>query len=76
MTIVWHTSILSMGNLRLFTPSIHLRSFEGNYLAAQSMVLEWATLHRVKLRSNWDKARNMVDLETIDPWSDRKVNQS
>lgn len=34
---------------------------------AHGMVVEWATLHRPELRENWEKARQMVPLEKIDP---------
>jgi hypothetical protein len=31
------------------------------------MVVEWATLHRDELRDNWDKARQMQSLDSIEP---------
>lgn len=34
---------------------------------AHSMVVEWATLYRPELRENWEKARQMVPLEKIEP---------
>jgi hypothetical protein len=34
---------------------------------AHGMVVEWATLYRVDLRNNWDRAREMRPLESIDP---------
>jgi hypothetical protein len=34
---------------------------------AHSMVVEWATLHRDELRDNWDKARQMQSLDSIEP---------
>ncbi len=34
---------------------------------AQSLVLEWASLHRRELQANWERARQQVPLETIEP---------
>lgn len=34
---------------------------------AHGMVVEWATLHRDELRENWNRARDMVTLNKIDP---------
>ncbi len=34
---------------------------------AHSMVVEWATLYRNELRNNWNRAREMRELEKIDP---------
>ena len=34
---------------------------------AHGMVVEWATLHRKELRENWEKARQMVPMQKIDP---------
>jgi hypothetical protein len=34
---------------------------------AHSLVIEWATLHRIELRANWERAREMVPLEQIAP---------
>lgn len=34
---------------------------------AHSMVVEWATLYRNELRDNWNRAREMRELEKIDP---------
>jgi hypothetical protein len=34
---------------------------------AHSLVLEWATLHRIELRTNWERAREMIPLEQIAP---------
>ena len=34
---------------------------------AHGMVVEWATLHRDELRENWDRARDMVALNKIEP---------
>jgi hypothetical protein len=34
---------------------------------ATARVLEWASLHRTELRTNWDKARQGLALDSIDP---------
>ncbi len=34
---------------------------------AHSMVLEWATIHRMEIRSNWQNARNGTELVRIAP---------
>jgi hypothetical protein len=34
---------------------------------AHALVLEWATLHRVELRDNWDRARQGLPLSDIEP---------
>lgn len=34
---------------------------------AHGMVVEWATLHRDELRENWNRARDMVTLNKIEP---------
>ena len=34
---------------------------------AHALVLEWATLHRIELRTNWERAREMAPLEQIAP---------
>lgn len=34
---------------------------------AHALVIEWATLHRVELLSDWDKARLQVPLDPIEP---------
>ena len=34
---------------------------------AIALVLEWATLHRAALRSNWDSARQGLPLDQIPP---------
>ena len=34
---------------------------------AHIMVIEWALLHRDELRMNWQRAREQVPLEQIDP---------
>lgn len=34
---------------------------------AHGVVVEWATPHRTELRDNWEKARQMVPLQKIDP---------
>lgn len=34
---------------------------------AAALVLEWASLHREHLASNWDKARQGVPLDLIEP---------
>jgi hypothetical protein len=34
---------------------------------AAALVLEWASLHRTQLASNWDKARRGVALDVIEP---------
>jgi len=31
------------------------------------MVLEWASLHRIELWENWERAREGLPLEEIDP---------
>jgi hypothetical protein len=34
---------------------------------AAALVLEWAALHRAQLMANWDKVRQGVALDTIEP---------
>jgi hypothetical protein len=34
---------------------------------AHSMVLEWALAHRAELRANWNRAREQLPLELIEP---------
>jgi hypothetical protein len=34
---------------------------------AHALVIEWATLHREELRSDWEKARLQVQLDPIEP---------
>ena len=34
---------------------------------SRALVLEWASLHRPELQANWDRARNGVPLEDIEP---------
>ena len=34
---------------------------------AQSMVVEWALAHRAELRANWNRAREQMPLEQIEP---------
>jgi hypothetical protein len=34
---------------------------------AHALVIEWATLHRIELRTNWERAREMTALEQIAP---------
>ncbi len=34
---------------------------------ARAMVVEWASLHRNELWENWDRARDGLPLEEIDP---------
>ena len=42
--------------------------FEGRLpRRALALTLEWAALHREELRQNWDKARNGLELQQIEP---------
>ena len=34
---------------------------------AHNMVIEWALEHRAELRANWDRAREQIPLEPIEP---------
>jgi hypothetical protein len=34
---------------------------------ALALVLEWAVLHRDELRANWQRARDRLPLEPVDP---------
>jgi hypothetical protein len=34
---------------------------------AHGMVVEWALAHRAELRANWDRAREQMPLEQIEP---------
>jgi len=34
---------------------------------AHSMVIEWALAHRAELRDDWDRARQQLPLEEIEP---------
>jgi hypothetical protein len=34
---------------------------------AQNMVVEWALTHRAELRANWERARQRLTLELIEP---------
>jgi hypothetical protein len=34
---------------------------------AHALVVEWATLHRLELRADWDRARQAVPLLEIEP---------
>ena len=34
---------------------------------AHSMVVEWATLYRDELRDNWERARERITLEKVEP---------
>jgi hypothetical protein len=34
---------------------------------ALALVLEWAVLHREELRANWQRARDRLPLEPVDP---------
>jgi hypothetical protein len=34
---------------------------------AHGMVVEWASLHRHELKQNWERARDMEPLESIEP---------
>ena len=34
---------------------------------AHALVIEWASAHRSELRANWDRARESVRLEQIEP---------
>ena len=34
---------------------------------ARALVVEWASLHRRELLANWERARQQVPLEEIDP---------
>lgn len=36
---------------------------------ATALVLEWASLHRAELRVDWDKARQGLVLDSIEPLS-------
>lgn len=37
---------------------------------AQSLVVEWALAHRAELRTDWDRAREQIPLNRIEPLSD------
>jgi hypothetical protein len=45
-----------------------LETLRGNLpRRAHGMVIEWASLHRLELKQNWDRAREMEPLEHIEP---------
>ncbi len=45
-----------------------LEALRGNLpRRAHSMVVEWASLNRLELRANWDRARRMEPLRQIEP---------
>jgi hypothetical protein len=45
-----------------------LEQMEGQlHQRARAMVLEWASLHRNELWENWERAREGLPLEEIDP---------
>ena len=45
-----------------------LEQVEGQlHRRARAMVLEWASLHRSELSENWERAREGLPLEEIDP---------
>ncbi len=34
---------------------------------AHALVAEWATAHRIELRANWERVREQIPLEQIEP---------
>lgn len=34
---------------------------------AHALVVEWATVHRSELRANWERARESLQLERVEP---------
>jgi hypothetical protein len=49
--------------------SIHTLEIVEGHLPrrAQALVVEWASLHRRKLQADWERARQQVPLEEIEP---------
>lgn len=54
-----HEALLSIESLDVIEGEVPGR--------ALAMVLEWASLHRSELRTNWERARRGLPLEAIEP---------
>ena len=67
MTIILRTSTRNTGAICAFF--LETLECQGGQLPrrARALVVEWASLHRHELLTNWERAREGLPLEGIDP---------